>query len=114
MAEFPQGLTHIDRRCDNAGERLVLHQLKRCLSDDYMVWHDTPVGPAARQPDFVIFRPRRGLLILEVKHWSWGKILGYNRSTVELDTPRGPVTQEHPLVQARRYAMGLNLSLIHI
>ena len=108
MAEFPQGLTHIDRRCDNAGERLVLHQLKRCLSDDYMVWHDTPIGPAARQPDFVIFSPRRGLLILEVKHWSWGKILGYNRSTVELDTPRGPVTQEHPLVQARRYAMGIN------
>lgn len=108
MAEFPQGLTHIDRRCDNAGERLVLHQLKRCLSDDYMVWHDTPIGPAARQPDFVIFSPRRGLLILEVKHWSWGKILGYNRNTVELETPRGPVTQEHPLVQARRYAMGIN------
>lgn len=108
MAQFPQGLTNIDRRCDNPGERLVLHQLKRCLSDDYLVWHDTPIGPAARQPDFVVFSPRRGLLILEVKHWSWGKIIGYNRNTVELETPRGPVAQEHPLLQARRYAMGLN------
>ena len=36
MALFPQTLTRIDRRCDNAGERAVLHQLKR-LSDDYIV-----------------------------------------------------------------------------
>lgn len=34
MAIFPQGLTHIDKRCANAGERHVLHWLKRCLSDD--------------------------------------------------------------------------------
>lgn len=28
MAIFLQGLTNIDKRCDNAGERAVLHQLK--------------------------------------------------------------------------------------
>ena len=108
MALFPQGLTHIDRRCENPGERLVLHQLKRCLSDDYIVWHDTPIGPEARQPDFVVFSPRRGLLILEVKHWSLGNIGSYSRQTVELATARGPVTQKHPLVQARDNAMHLN------
>lgn len=69
MAIFPQGLSNIDKRCANAGERNVLHQLKRCLSDDYMVWHNVPVGPKARQPDFVILSPRQGMLILEVKHW---------------------------------------------
>ena len=55
MAIFPQGLTAIDQRC-NAGERRVLHQLKRCLEDDYIVWHDIPIGPRARQPDFVILQ----------------------------------------------------------
>lgn len=108
MAIFPQGLTNIDRRCDNAGERAVLHQLKRCLSDDYMVWHNVPIGPKARQPDFVILSPRRGLLILEVKHWAWGTVLGFNRDSVELSLEDGPKTVAHPLSQARGYAMELN------
>lgn len=107
MAIFPQGLTNIDRRCDT-GERAVLHQLKRCLSDDYMVWHNVPIGPKARQPDFVILSPRRGLLILEVKHWAWGTVLGFNRDSVELSLEDGPKTTVHPLSQARGYAMELN------
>ncbi|KRI00835.1 3'-5' exonuclease [Curvibacter sp. PAE-UM] len=107
MAIFPQGLTNIDRRCDT-GERAVLHQLKRCLSDDYMVWHNVPIGPKARQPDFVILSPRRGLLILEVKHWAWGTLLSFNRDSVELQLEDGPKTVAHPLSQARGYAMELN------
>ena len=108
MAIFPQGLTHIDKRCANAGERAVLHQLKRCLSDDYMVWHDVPIGPKARQPDFVILSPRRGLLILEVKHWALGSLRAFNRDSVELLTDSGLKTVAHPLKQARGYAMELN------
>ncbi len=108
MAIFPQGLTNIDKRCDNAGERAVLHQLKRCLSDDYMVWHNVPIGPKARQPDFVILSPRRGLLILEVKHWAWGTLGAFNRDSVELRLDGGPKTTVHPLAQARGYAMELN------
>ena len=60
------GLTHIDQRCANAGERAVLRQLKRCLEDDYIVWHNVPIGPRARQPDFVVLSPRWGVLLLEV------------------------------------------------
>ncbi len=97
MAIFPQGLTNIDRRCANAGERATLHQLKRCLSDDYMVWHDVPIGPKARQPDFVVLSPRRGLLILEVKHWSFGNLRALSRDSVELLTERGPTLLTHPL-----------------
>jgi hypothetical protein len=59
MAIFPQGLTNVDQRC-NPGERRVLHQLKRCLGDDYLVWHNVPLGPRARQPDFVVLSPRQG------------------------------------------------------
>lgn len=108
MAIFPQGLSNIDRRCANAGERAVLHQLKRCLSDDYMVWHDVPIGPKARQPDFVILSPRRGLLILEVKHWHLNTLSSFNRDSVVLNTERGPVTVPHPNMQARGYALELN------
>ncbi len=107
MAIFPQGLTHVDKRCANAGERLVLHQLKRSLSDDYMVWHDVPLGPKARQPDFVVLSPRQGILILEVKHWKRSTLSKANRDSVELKTERGLVTEANPLRQARDYAMEL-------
>lgn len=107
MALFPQGLSHIDQRCANAGERLVLHQLKRCLPDDFMVWHDVPLGPRARQPDFVVLSPRQGVLILEVKHWKRGTLASANRDSVQLRTERGVVTDANPLRQARDYAMEL-------
>ena len=106
MAIFPQGVTHIDQRC-NAGERRVLHQLKRCLEDDYIVWHDVPIGPRARQPDFVILSPRWGVLLLEVKDWKRSTVVTATRDAVELDTARGRVTQPHPLRQARDFALEL-------
>ncbi len=106
MAIFPQGLSHVDSRC-NAGERRVLHQIKRCLGDDYWVWHDIPLGPRARQPDFVVLSPRWGILLIEVKDWKRSTLVAATRDAVELATPRGRVMQAHPLRQARDYAMEL-------
>jgi hypothetical protein len=106
MAVFPQGLSHVDARC-NAGERRVLHQIKRCLEDDYLVWHDIPLGPRARQPDFVILSPRWGVLLLEVKDWRRSTLGAATRDAVELHTARGRVTQPHPLRQARDYTLEL-------
>ena len=103
MALFPQGLSLVDQRC-NAGERRLLHQLKRCLEDDYIVWHDIAIGPRARQPDFVILSPRWGVLLLEVKDWRRSTLGAGTRDAIELHTPRGKVTVAHPLRQARDYA----------
>jgi Nuclease-related domain/UvrD-like helicase C-terminal domain/AAA domain len=107
MATFPQGLGNIDKRCANAGERAVLHQLKRCLPDDYTVWHNVPLGARARQPDFVVLSPRQGILILEVKHWRLASIVQGSRDAIELQTARGRVTEAHPLRQARDYTLEL-------
>ena len=106
MAIFPQGLTNVDQRC-NPGERRVLHQLRRCLEGDYLVWHNVPIGPRARQPDFVILSPRRGILLLEVKDWRRATLLTVSRDRVELHTDRGRVTHANPLRQARDYALEL-------
>ena len=100
MALFPQGLSNIDPRC-TPGERRVLQQLKRCLEDDYIVWHDVPIGPRARQPDFVILSPRWGVLLLEVKDWRRDSIAGGSRDAIELATAHGRTTVAHPLRQAR-------------
>ena len=106
MALFPQGLSLVDQRC-TAGERRLLHQLKRCLQDDYIVWHDISIGPRARQPDFVVLSPRWGVLLLEVKDWRRSTLGAGTRDAIELITPRGKVTVAHPLRQARDYALEL-------
>ena len=106
MAIFPQGLSQVEQRC-NAGERRLLHSLRRCLEDDYLVWHNVPIGARARQPDFVILSPRQGVLLLEVKDWKRATLAAATRDRVELNTARGPVTEANPLRQARDYALEL-------
>jgi len=99
-------MTNVDRRC-NGGERKVFLALKRCLDDDFIVWHNTPIGHRARQPDFVILSPRWGILLLEVKDWKPATLKRADPIRIELDTDRGRVTEHHPLVQARVYAQEL-------
>lgn len=106
MAIFPQGLTNVDARC-NPGERRVLQALKRCLGNDWLVWHDVPVGAHARQPDFVVLSPNRGLLLLEVKGWKRSTLVGGTRDAVELETARGRVAEPNPLRQVRDHALEL-------
>ena len=111
MAIFPQGYTQIAERCrhteDGGAERRVLQQLRRCLEDDYLVWHNVPVGHKGRQPDFVILHPGRGLLVLEVKGWRTTSLRQATRTEVMLETPRGQVSVLHPELQARGYATEL-------
>lgn len=109
MAIFPQGLSNVDARC-KGGERRVFQQLKRCLEDDYLVWHDVPIGPKARQPDFVILNPRRGVLILEVKSWRASTLARADRDSVTIHGDSGAVTTANPLRQARDYM----LELVHL
>ena len=106
MAIFPQGMTNVERRC-NTGERKLFHALKRCLEDDYLIWHDVPIGPKARQPDFVILSPRRGLLLLEVKDWKPAILGKATPHSIEIRPERGPATVVHPIRQARDYALEL-------
>ncbi len=101
MAVFPQTYSRIHDACENPGERLVMEQLRRCLPDECVVWHDIPVGPLQRQPDFVIFHPERGLLVLEVKHWKPGSIRQASLSRVILQDGNSP----HPMKQAHECAL---------
>jgi len=42
------------------GERRFARRLESHLEDDYLCWHDVPVGDLRRYPDFVILHPNRG------------------------------------------------------
>ena len=89
---------------DSGGERRLAERLCEKLEDDYLCWYNVPLGAAVRHPDFIVFHPRRGLLILEVKDWKASTIRAADRQSFTLATARGEVAVENPLEQARQYA----------
>ena len=47
------------------GERRLAQRLEQKLEDDWLLWYDVPLGPHNVHPDFVVFNPRRGILVLD-------------------------------------------------
>ena len=90
-------------RFDSGGELRTAERLKDFLEDNTWIWHNLPVGPRGRHPDFIVAHPSRGLLVLEVKDWRSETILAANKLEVELLTQRGPVREQSPFEQVRGY-----------
>ena len=93
------------------GEKRFSERLESKLEDDYLLWYDVPVGLKQRRPDFVVFHPRRGMLVLEVKDWKWESIQRADRTQFTLITNRGLVKEANPLLQARAYALEIGVVL---
>src|SRR6476620_1788471 len=91
-------------RFDSRGELRLAERLKDFLEENAVVWHDLPVGPRSRHPDFIIVHPANGLLVLEVKDWRLDSIVAADKIKVALLTSRGTVQVSSPLEQARQYA----------
>ncbi len=87
-----------------AGERRLARRLEDKLEADYLVWYDVPIGRSNIHPDFVVFNPRRGILVLEVKDWRLDTLREIDRQSVALLTADGLKRQANPLEQARQYA----------
>ncbi len=86
------------------GEKRLAYRLESKLEADWLIWYDVPLGPRNVHPDFVVFNPHRGLLVLEVKDWRLETIQEIDRQSVTLLTPNGLKRQVNPLEQARQYA----------
>lgn len=86
------------------GERRFANRLEQKLEDDWLLWYDVPLGPRNVHPDFVVFNPRRGLLVLEVKDWKLDTIREIDRQSASILTPNGLKRVANPLEQARQYA----------
>jgi superfamily I DNA/RNA helicase len=86
------------------GEKRLGRRLEEKLEADYLVWYDVPVGRGNVHPDFIVFNPRRGLLVLEVKDWRLDSIQSMDRNSADLITEHGIKRKPNPLEQARQYA----------
>lgn len=88
------------------GERRFGERLRTLLEEDYLCWHDVPVGPVRQHPDFVVLHPGRGLWVFEVKDWLLENLRMIGNVHVDLISPEGAVkTVANPLEQARAYCM---------
>ncbi len=87
-----------------SGERRLAYRLEQKLEDDWLLWYDVPLGPRNVHPDFVVFNPRRGLLVLEVKDWKLDTIRDIDRTSASILTSTGLKRVANPLEQARQYA----------
>lgn len=90
-------------RFDSRGELRLAERLKEFLEDNTWVWHNLPVGPRGRHPDFVVLHPKRGILVLEVKDWRLDNIVQASKNEIELLTERGTVREQSPFEQVRGY-----------
>jgi hypothetical protein len=90
------------------GERRFGERLRTLLEDDYLCWHDVPVGPLRQHPDFIVLHPHRGLWVYEVKDWKLDSLRMIGNHEVELITPDGAVkTIANPIEQARAYCLAI-------
>lgn len=87
-----------------SGERRLAYRLEQKLENDWLIWYDVPLGPRNVHPDFVVFNPHRGLLVLEVKDWKLDTIQEMDRQSATILTSQGLKRTVNPLEQARQYA----------
>jgi Nuclease-related domain len=62
-------------RFDSGGEQRLAERLKDFLEENAVVWHNIPVGPRGRYPDFIIVHPANGLLVGDLSEQDWSVIL---------------------------------------
>jgi hypothetical protein len=85
------------------GERRFANRLEDKLEDDYLCWYDVSIGERNQHPDFIVFHPSRGLLVLEVKDWRTSTLAGMTKQHALINTDAGTKEVMNPLEQARQY-----------
>lgn len=85
------------------GERRFAFRLEEKLEADYLCWYDVSIGEQTMHPDFVVFHPSRGLLVLEIKDWKLDTIQSIDKQNASILTGQGLKHVLNPLVQARQY-----------
>lgn len=86
-----------------SGERRLASRLEDKLEDDYLCWYDVSIGDRTQHPDFVVFHPSRGLLVLEVKDWRLDTIASIDKQYATIVTANGDKRVLNPLEQSRQY-----------
>jgi hypothetical protein len=82
------------------GERRTFDLLKK-LPDDYLIYYEPNIKN--RRPDFIVIAPDLGVIVIEVKGWSYDQILKVNDKDILISKDDRETHEIHPLEQARKY-----------
>jgi hypothetical protein len=93
------------------GEKRFAYRLEEKLEEDYLCWYDVAIGERTQHPDFVVFHPARGVLVLEVKDWKAGTLQHVDKQCARILTPHGLKNVLNPLEQARQYMFAITSKL---
>ena len=100
---------NLPKESSTEGERIVFRYLKQLLPDSFQVYvePDIPTKRSRKttQPDFVVFGPDFGLLVLEVKDWTLSQIVqaDSNRIAIKFRKNRPAEMITNPRKKVRDY-----------
>lgn len=89
------------------GEKKVYEFLRKTAKPDnlFLVWYSPDIED--REPDFILFSPDCGLIVLEVKDWISQQILEADPKNALLRIGQKEELRKQPLAQAREYVNSL-------
>ncbi|MDO4839184.1 MAG: 3'-5' exonuclease [Desulfovibrionaceae bacterium] len=85
------------------GERLTWNFLKSAArpDQDFLCWYEPDIED--REPDFVLYSPDCGLIVMEVKDWLVSQINEADPKTVLLTIGNRTERRKNPMAQAKEY-----------
>lgn len=89
------------------GEKKVAKVLQKHLSDDALIWLNPLIPPSNLEPDFMVFDPSRGYLVIEVKDWKIQTIESATNNEVVLNINGGSKTSKNPYRQVKDYSFAI-------
>lgn len=89
------------------GEGTVYNFLKRFLRPDnaFLVWYSPDIDD--REPDFILYSPDSGLIVLEVKDWLASQLVEIDPRSATLMIGSKQEKRKQPLAQAKEYVHAL-------
>jgi hypothetical protein len=98
------------------GEKRVFRFLEEAARPhkDFICWYEPSIGSSGKEPDFILFGKRLGLLILEVKDWTSKQIISYNPHQFTILISGKAEKKTNPEKQAKGYVNTLQERLRQI
>ncbi len=91
------------------GEKRVFRFIREAARPhkDFICWYEPPIGNSGKEPDFIFFGKKRGLLVIEVKDWTSKQIISYNPHQFTISVSGKPAKRTNPDKQAKGYVNSL-------